>query len=259
MSGTDAFVTVIVITLIILLLLAGVIITIVLANRRHAKQEVKFAQIQLAYEQELRQVENEVKEEALDNISRELHDNIGQLLTLTRIQLEQQKLEMPQISEKLDPIDQTLMDTIDQVRLLSHSLNTDYLEQHGILYSIEKETDRLRKLNKFNIQWEKRTSEPDLSKDQRIMLFRVFQEIVNNILKHSGAKNIFVSFDNGPVKLTIQDDGVGFDLAETLRTGEGAGMLNILKRAKLANFILNIEATKGKGSIFTLTEQSSPI
>ena len=79
MLHNDVVLTVLVSTLLILLLVAGVIITMILANRRHVQQEVKMAQMQVEYEKELRAVENEVQEQVLTNVARELHDNIGQL------------------------------------------------------------------------------------------------------------------------------------------------------------------------------------
>ena len=93
MFANDIVLTVLVTTLLILLLIAGVIITMTLANRRHVQQEVKMAQMEADYEKELRIVENEVQEQVLSNVARELHDNIGQLLTLIRLQLEQEKLD----------------------------------------------------------------------------------------------------------------------------------------------------------------------
>src|SRR5690606_9873558 len=151
MFDNDIVLTVVVTTLLILLLIAGVIVTMVLANRRHVQQEVKMAQMQVEYEKELRTVENEVQEQTLTNVARELHDNIGQLLTLLRLRLEQEKLDDEQMTSKLAPIDSTLSDTIDQVRLLSHSLNTEYLEKQGLVYAIEKEVDRLSKLRRLQV------------------------------------------------------------------------------------------------------------
>jgi signal transduction histidine kinase len=255
MLANDIAFTIVVTTLLILLLIAGVIITFFLANRRHVQQEVKMALMQTNYEKELRAVENEVQEQTLNNISRELHDNIGQLLTLMRIQIEQEKLDKPDAMATLAPIDATLTDTIQQVRLLSHSLNSDILEQNGLLQMIEQETNRLRQFKKISINMEHDGTEPALNKDQRIMAFRIFQELITNMLKHARAKNIYVQLKaKEKFSLLLSDDGQGFDLQQTIQSGGGAGLKNMTKRAALANLHFHIDTAIGKGSTFTLSE-----
>lgn len=255
MFANDIVLTVLVTTLLILLLIAGVIITMILANRRHVQQEVKIAQMEADYEKELRIVENEVQEQVLGNVARELHDNIGQLLTLIRLQLEQEKLDDDVLAAKLAPVDSTLTDTIEQVRLLSHNLNTEYLETHGLAYAIEKEVDRLSKLRKLKVHWEYDGQEPDFDKGRRIMLFRMIQEVLNNALKHANAKHIHINMTTADrFNLSISDDGRGFDLEKVKANGKGSGLQNMMKRAKLAGVDFDVNSTVGKGSIFTFTE-----
>lgn len=255
MLDNDIVLTIAVSTMLILLLVAGVIITMILANRRHVQQEVKMVQMQVEYEKELRIVENEVQEQVLTNVARELHDNIGQLLTLIRLQLEQEKLDNEDIAQKLAPVDNTLSDTIDQVRLLSHSLNTDYLETQGLNYAIEKEADRLSQLRRLKVHWSTDGIEPAFDKGKRIMIFRMLQEVLNNALKHATAKNIYITMQGGNgFMLEIRDDGRGFDKEQVLASGKGSGLNNLQKRAKLAGISLDITAATGKGSIFTFSE-----
>ena len=251
----DVVITMIVTTLVILLLLAGVIIIIILANKKRVQQDIKMAEMAVDYEKELRTVESEVQEQTLTNVSRELHDNIGQLLTLVRLQLEQETLDDPILTEKLSPLDNTLTDTIEQVRLLSHSLNTDHLEQSGLLQAIDKEVTRISQLKTTQIHWQHHDKEPSIDKDKRVMIFRIFQELLNNTLKHARAKNIYINMEaEDNFSLTIKDDGVGFDLETIINSSKGSGLQNMLKRAKLANLTLNIDTTINKGSIFTLSQ-----
>lgn len=255
MFQDDIALTILVTTLLILLLIAGVIITMILANRRHVQQEVKMAQMQVEYEQELRTVENEVQEQVLGNVARELHDNIGQLLTLLRIQLEQEKLDDEVMTERLAPLDSTLTDTIDQVRLLSHSLNTDYLENNGLEYAIEKEVNRLSALKRLQVHWEYDGVTPGFDKGKRIMVFRMLQEVLNNTLKHARARNLYIELKaKDSFCLEIRDDGRGFDKEQVMANGKGSGLTNLVKRARLAGINLEISSTIGKGSIFTFSE-----
>ncbi len=253
MFTNDIALTVVVTTLLILLLIAVVIITMILANRKHVAQEVKMTQMQLDYEKELRTVEQEVQEQTLTNVARELHDNIGQLLTLMRIHLETQKLDGEEAKQKLAPIDDTLNDTIDQVRMLSHSLNTDHIATKGLLYVLDREAERLSKLNRMQIKWQNDGVDVDWDKGRKIMVFRMFQEIINNILKHAAAQHIIISMKCATgFELKIEDDGAGFDKEEVLNNNNGTGLQNLLKRAKLAGVSLDINSEKGEGSTFTI-------
>lgn len=253
MLTNDIGLTVVVTSLLILLLIAVVIITMILANRKHVAQEVKMTQMQLDYEKELRTVEQEVQEQTLSNVARELHDNIGQLLTLMRIHIEQQKLDGDEAREKLAPIDETLTDTIDQVRMLSHSLNTDHIATKGLLFVLSKEAERLSKLNRMQIDWQNDGEDVDWDKGRKIMVFRMFQEIINNTLKHAAAQHIRISMKGGSnLELKIEDDGVGFDKEQVMNSKEGTGLQNLLKRAKLANVTIFINSEEGKGSTFII-------
>ncbi|MCB0700030.1 MAG: hypothetical protein H6551_00355 [Chitinophagales bacterium] len=256
MFANDIALTIIVTTLLILLLIAGVVITIIMANRRHVRQEMEMVRMKVDYEKELRVVENEVQEQVLTNVARDLHDNIGQLLTLIRIQLEQEKLDDETLAVKLQPVDSTLNDTIDQVRLLSHSLNTEYLEGKSLMYAIDKEVDRVTKLNRLTVHWKHDNADDVLSNGDRIMLFRIFQEIVSNCLKYSGAKNLYIELLTAEkLQLRVADDGVGFDLEKTIEEGKGSGLQNMLKRTRLVEMELDIRSTPGNGTIFTLSQQ----
>ncbi len=246
----DILATIILTTLLILLLIAGVVIVIFIANRRHTQQQISIAQMQVDYEKELRTVEQEVQEEVLLNVSRELHDNIGQLLTVMHMQMEQEKLQKPEV---INPMSGTLQDTIQQVRMLGRSLNNEWLEQNGLTGIINNEVSRLRQLDRLKIHWNHDNLEPKLEKDQRVMVFRMFQEIINNALKHSGAENIYIELKGSDgFYLTVKDDGNGFDTDEIKATGKGSGLRNMEKRASLSHIDFEMIAAKGKGSTFIL-------
>ena len=162
--------TIIVSTLAFLLLIAGVVITVFISNRRNAMQEMKMAQMQVAFEQEMRKVEFEVQEQVLVNIGRELHDNIGQLLTFMNMQLEQYKFVSDSPRELLDSMGGTLTDTIQEVRRLGKNLNSDLFESQGLVPAVQQEVARLKQLNKYEITWEY-DKEPQLDKNQKVIAF----------------------------------------------------------------------------------------
>src|SRR6185437_2164008 len=134
----------------------------------------------------------------------------------------------------------------------------DLLEQNGLLHTINQEVNRLQQFNHLKIHWKNDDTEPVLNKDQRLMSFRIFQEILNNMLKHANAKNISIVLQGKEdFKMVVEDDGKGFDVSQTMQTGNGSGLRNIVKRASLANLDCQISAAIGKGSIFTLQQVAS--
>jgi signal transduction histidine kinase len=134
-------------------------------------------------------------------------------------------------------------------------MNSDMLDQVGLLNMMKLEVTRLRQFNHLAVHFVNDGAEPELDKDQRLMSFRIFQEIMNNTLRHAEAKNIYVSLKGaGRFEFEIRDDGKGFDVKRELREGKGSGLRNIIKRAGLADLSCNIVAENSKGSIFTLAQ-----
>lgn len=255
MFANDILITTILLSLLILLFIAGIVITISIANRRHVKQEINIAQMQLNYEKELRTVENEVQEQVLINVARELHDNIGQLLTLMNIQIEQEKWDKPEMQQVMKPIEETLQSTIQEVRLLGRNLNSDLLEQNGLIKTIDNEVNRLQGLSQFTVHWTNDGIEPVMDKNKRVMAYRIFQEMINNMLKHARAANVYISLQGkGSFSLTVKDDGRGFDMDEAINKSTSSGLKNMMKRASLAELNCNIDAAVGKGCTFTLKQ-----
>jgi signal transduction histidine kinase len=254
-GGNDIELTVVFTTFIIVLLIFGVAITIFIAYRMRVSNEMKMAQMQLKYEKELRTVQNEVQEQVLNNVGRDLHDNIGQLLSFMNVQIENKKVLMPESASSFDPLQEVLGKVINEVRFLGRSLNSDVIEDDGLLKTIQADITRLKQLSHFELEWVNDETEPPLNTDQRLMAFRIFQEMVNNSLKHSEAEHMRVSFTGKDLFiLVVEDDGIGFDPAEKLRSSTGSGLRNIIKRAGLANLTCNIDSAPGKGCIFTLKQ-----
>ncbi len=240
-------------TIAIILIALAILSLIFFSYRNRLRQLANIAALQADYEKELRQVEGEVQEQVLVHVARELHDNIGQLLTTMHLQMEHSRMDMPELTDMLKPLHETLGDTITQVKLLGKSLNSDVLEQNGLVNTMQMEIYRMQQLNRFEIHWQHDDTEPDLGKDQKLMTYRMFQEILNNAMKHAEAQNIYVELKGrGEFGLVVRDDGNGFDLEGTLQTGGGSGLRNMMKRAALANLNIKINTEKGKGSIFTL-------
>ena len=254
MTDKDVTFALIFITLIILLLIAGIVISVFMYRRQDLKQSIRLKQLELEFEKELRQGEAAVAASVSNHISRELHDNIGQLLTVLNLQIETHKHDKPPTETHLNDIQETVKMAHQEVRSLTRTLNTDYIERNGIVHSIQLEIERLKRLGKFDITWEYDEEIPTLTKDQQLMAFRIFQEIINNALKHSKAQRLAIQLiGKEGFRLHVTDNGIGFNPHDKLLRASANGLENIKRRAELANLRYSIDTAPGKGCAHTLS------
>lgn len=254
MISEDIFLAVVGTSLLVLFLIFSIVITFFISSRQRAKQQIQLTQTKLDFEKELRQVETEVSEHMMSQFAQELHDNIGQLLTAMHIQLENQRIDHPNLADGLKPIGIYLDEVTQQLRLLSRTFNNDYLSHIGLFAAVQTEVDRLRVLKRFHVDYEAATGSTNLGKNQELMTFRILQEIIQNALRHSSAKHFSIIVDNhsSTFEMRVSDDGKGFLLNETLASQKASGLRNIIKRAQLAGLDCHIESKPGKGSLFIL-------
>jgi signal transduction histidine kinase len=248
----EIFLTIAATSLLILLLIAGIAIAFFISSRQRAKQLIEVAQLKLSYEEELRKVETEVSEQIMEEFSRELHDNICQQISATHAEIQEQLMKNPSYRNVLKPIGIYLSDALQQLRLLSRTLNSDYVKKIGLVNGMHKVIQGLVKSN-IKVNWDIGTGKLAIEKNEEIMVLRIFQEITQN-LRHSNAENIYISFlPNGKhFELEVKDDGIGFKLEDILRSPESFGLHNILKRAKLIGAECTIETSMNKGCRFIL-------
>jgi len=255
----DIVLAIVWVTLLVLFLIAGILIVFFVSARQRLRQQIELTETKLAFERELRQVETEVSEHIMSQFAQELHDNIGQLLTAMHIQLENQKLDHPHLSEGLKPIGIYLEEVTQQLRLLSRTFNNDYLNHIGLFAAIQTEVERLRVLRRFEVSWEPVVGPTNLGKNQELMTFRILQEIIQNALRHASAKKLSIRVDNknNGFEMLVADDGKGFSLDETLQSQKASGLRNILKRSRLAAMECIIETSPGKGSLFIIKKMAT--
>ncbi len=245
-------------TSVILLLIAIVVITFFVSNRQRVKQEHLLAETKRQFERDIREVEIEVQEQLMSSIANELHDNAGQLLTAMHIEIHNQNADFPEFAKNYKQVENYLEEVIQLLRLLGKSLNTDFVNDSGLVAAIEVESERINSLRRFTIHTNLDDQDTSLEKNQELILFRIFQEIIQNALKHSKAKNLYVNLSFHPFTLSIEDDGVGFDYAAIVDEKLASGLRNIKKRAKLAQLTCTIESEIGAGTKFHFNKLATP-
>ncbi len=204
------------------------------------------------FEKELTTTQIEIKEETLNYIGQELHDDIGQKLTVARIQTNQliAKLQDNR-KEELSEINDIIKQCIEDVRNLSKTLSSSHIEHFGIVDSLEREIQRVKKLSYLTVDFSCNNNDIDMDGRHALILFRIVQECINNALKHSKTKylQLVIADADDSLSICIKDKGKGFD---TQKPHEGRGMKNIISRANLIGSDINIHSQENKGTTIDL-------
>lgn len=215
----------------------------------------------IAFQKTLNTTIIETQEQVLHNISQDLHDDAGQQLTYINFQLENLKLDSPAFNTVLEPVSQSVYNLSKSIRCISHALNNQLLTQQDLLKVITAEVERLQKNSAISIK----LTVPENTKkmfgtNEKIVIYRIFQEAINNILKHSNAKAVEIQLTVSPVfKMCIRDNGKGFNYSEIKNHTLTLGLSNMLNRAAIIDYNINIQSAPDQGTTVTLSENNTKI
>lgn len=198
----------------------------------------------------------ETQEQVLQNISQDLHDDAGQQLTSINFQIESLRLDSAQHNIDLEPVSQSVKQLANSIRNLSHSLSNQLLLGDDLIKAIQTEAGRLQNTGRIRVQFSLfETGPKQFTSDEKIVLYRIFQESINNILKHSGAKFIDVRIVTEPFSMTISDDGKGFDSSSDDGKAK-LGLQNMNNRAAFIDHDFNIKSVPGTGTVLSITKKT---
>jgi two-component system NarL family sensor kinase len=239
-----------------LIALAAFIIAFILLYQKRRRSYInEMKNTKLIFSQTLLQSQLEIQEQTLQHISNELHDNIAQVASIIKINLHTIKLNDPEKAEqKLEDTRELTKQLIGDIKALSVHFSGDRITRIGLSKALETEIERINKTELFTASFEKDGNFMPLDNDKDIILYRMVQEILNNIVKHSNAKEVKLKlFSNeNLITLAVSDDGSGFDVNDELKNGTGAGLQNLKKRAALINATLTIKSSIGDGTNVTI-------
>jgi len=247
-------------TLLVTAFAVAVIFSLVIQKQRQVKARLERQRLEFHYNQSLLNTKIEVQEATLKMLSQELHDNVNQVLTAGVMQFTSAGIYMQDETGLtiMETAKKTIRSAIRDIRLLSHSLNTGLVEHRDTAEAIQDELTRIEAFSNISCTLQSE-EEHDLPAEQRLLLFRIVQEALQNILKHAKASSITVTIrsTNDQYKLQVIDDGVGFDVHEA-RLTNSMGMNNIRERISLMRGTLNILSAPGKGTTLDLQIPITP-
>jgi signal transduction histidine kinase len=221
------------------------------------RKQNRFREEKEKLEQEILKTSLEVQEKAINDMSHELHDNVGSRLNAIKRFL--QAMDMPEMAkETANEIRRDTVLLMDEVikdtRDISHTLNSGFVMSNGLVESVKKELDFVRKSGKMDcaiiVNGDYHTMQ---EQGRELLIFRMIQEAIANVIKHANATalHITMNYTNEYFSVQIHDNGNGF--VEDVSKTTGIGLSNMRNRAAMINGTLDIKSGTDSGTTLTLT------
>lgn len=239
---------------ILTLLVLGILFIVFFVTFQKSKSKllIERALQEKEFEKTLATAAHEIREETFKNIGMELHDNVGQLLSVATMQinagltfLERDKKE-PFIDAK-----ETIGTSLEEIRSLSKTINGNVMSQWRLYDAIEEEVKRLNKSGILTVSYIVNGEVFEIPQKEKIIIFRIIQECCSNVIKHANATQLDLAaiYVADSITILISDNGNGFDMASAKR---GSGLINMESRAALIGAMLEIKSTPRNGTEITL-------
>ena len=240
-------------TLIVILLVVVIVVIFSIFQNRKMKFLLEKRADEIRFEEEIIKSQLETQEQTLQNISWELHDNVGQLLSVAKMQL---NMLQPNVANGqkgiLNETGDIISKSLQEIRTLSKLLNPETVKNMGLQEALELELQRFNRMNFLDASLSIKGNPKSIDEKDEIILFRILQEFLSNSIKHAKAKSLIVTLDYRPESLiiTARDTGVGF---EESKIDKGSGLVNMQSRAKLIDADFSLKSKKNKGVTLKLT------
>ena len=246
MEQENGELVIIISTILVSLITLALIALFVVFQKRKNKLLLDQEEEKKRFEKEIAETQIEIREETLRNISWELHDNIGQLLTLAKIQLQNTS------SESITEVKETIGKSLREIRTLSKLINPEFIKNIKLKNAIQLEVERFNRLNFIGSSFVIVGDEKEFDEKSEIIIFRILQEFLSNTIKHSKASTlkVYLEYQKEGIKIKAKDNGIGFNLKNL--SHKGIGLQNMKSRAKLINATINLESEIEKGTTLTI-------
>ncbi|MBV9988637.1 MAG: hypothetical protein JO301_13245 [Chitinophagaceae bacterium] len=232
------------------ILLFGFFVFLVLLSfvRRKRKllhdQQIREAQFQ----QELLQAQLEMQEHTFKTISQEIHDNVGQILSLAKVNLNIVTMD-ESAPERVHDIKTQVSSAITELRNLSMGYYADRIAEKGLIAAIQYQLQQLDKTGLFTTSFESSVDQIRIDKNKTIFLYRMVQEALNNVVKHSGGDHVAVKVyeEKGEVHIVLHDNGKGFS-TNGADFRPGIGLSSMQQRAAMIDARIDVSSEKNGGT-----------
>lgn len=211
--------------------------------------EKKLLRQELDRQKQMAEAVINAQEKERADIGKDLHDNVNQILTTAKLYIEMARHEESKAEELLKRSADNISEAINEIRSLSRSLVPASIGDLGLVVSIQDLVENINATGQLVVAFDYEGAiDETIDEKRKLVLFRIIQEQVSNVLKHAAASTleITLTLDEHVIELCIKDDGKGFD-PEKVRVNKGVGLSNITSRAELFSGKVDIAAAPGKG------------
>jgi signal transduction histidine kinase len=227
---------------------------LVLANDVTEKYKAE-EKLKMSYDsiRELTEHLQNIREEERSHMAREIHDELGQLLTVLKMDVSwlNKRIESPPVAikEKLKELLAMIDTTVKTVRRIASELRPTLLDDLGLVAAIEWHLEEFEKRSGIQKTFTGPDAELQIDDTMKIGLFRILQESLTNVARHSGAQKVNVGLErkNGQIILKIKDNGKGFDAGHA--TKKTLGLLGMKERTKMMGGVYHISGLPGEGTM----------
>jgi signal transduction histidine kinase len=220
--------------------------------RKLYKMRDERLQLEAKIAEEVNNARNEIQQLTLNNISQEIHDNVGQLLSLAKMQLNLIEEAPEKDSDLIRETKENISKAMSDLRDLAKGMSSDRIKVLGLYDSVSQEAERISKAGAFQIEVNSSGDKKEPDHQKQLVIFRVIQECFQNIIKHAQATqvNIFFTYHPGIMDISIQDNGRGFNFnPDTLSSATGGlGLMNLFNRVNLVGGTAKVNSAPGKGT-----------
>ncbi|MBN8837406.1 MAG: hypothetical protein J0I09_09115 [Sphingobacteriia bacterium] len=252
-SNQDLILLIVAVALILIAFGIVFLFAILYYSKRKRKLQEEKEQLIREFEKQTLQSQLEIQEQTFNAISQEIHDNVGQILSLAKVQLNIAEQQIDNVPQILNDSKENISRAMNDLRDIAKSLSTDRIEQLDLIQAIQQEADRINKTRAIHCSINIEGIQQKMDSNEKLIIFRIIQETLNNVLKHSGASQVTIRicFETEKMQINIIDNGYGFDTE--LMKQKGLGLQNIIRRTKLIGGEATIESAIEKGTTIYLT------
>lgn len=233
---------------VLLIVCTLIIIFFIVFQKRKNRMLLDKIEREQAFQEEISITQIEIQEQTLKNIGQELHDNVGQILSVANMNMSILEMQVPaELKDSFTDTKNAVKDSLSELRALSKTLNSDYISNRGFQESITGEINRLNKLKLVDATIAiVGNSKLFTEGKQSIILFRILQECISNTVKYAQASTfkVVLNYTEEAFLISAEDNGKGFDMTSAEK---GTGLINMKNRAELINAEFKLLSSQGNG------------
>ncbi len=257
MGQTEIISFIIIFSILVSIFLLAIILFVIKYRQRRLINIQEQEIMKQEHTQELLESKLETQQLTMQDIGREIHDNVGQKLTLASLYVQQLSYQNKQtdLELKLDNISEIINNSLTELRTLSHGLANNEKHDADLIPLLQQEVEKINATGNIKASLNTTLNSFERKSSEINTIYRMMQECIQNSLKHAQATNITITIElsQNKIQFAVADNGKGFSLNEKQKTGNGIGFNNIEKRALLIKGVVDINSKIGIGTTVIIT------